>query len=146
MPETFDARRFIADFQQAMNAKNPERLFRHYSDKAELIDPTTPQPVRGRDAMRRNFEQWSSAFGEMDFKIREIVQSAGHVACLYEVRAKHTGSLDLGGGERLEATNKVAKLDVAEFLTIDASGKIARDETIFDLAGMMAQLAGSTER
>ena len=90
--------------------------------------------------MTKNFEQWSGAFSEMDIQVRDVVESGNNVAILFEAKGRHTGEIELAPGETVPATNKVVKMDVAEFLTIDRNGKIARDHTIFDMAGMMTQL------
>ena len=142
MTTVFDARLFIKDFVGSMNTKDPTTLLRHYSDNVVLHDPSLPEPVRGKDAITKSFEQWSASFGELDFNIKEQVTAGSKVALLIDAKARHTGPLDVGPGERIAPTGRTVRMEVAEFLTIGADGKISRDETIFDVAGMLAQLKG----
>lgn len=136
----FDANRFTADFVSSMNAKDPRALLSHYADNVEIIDPTTPQPLRGKEGVRKNFEQWSKGFSDMEIKLRDVVQSGNKVALRYEGKGRNTGELELSPGEPLPATNKPIRLELAEFLTLDNAGKIVKDETIFDQVSMMVQL------
>ena len=140
MSATFDAKGFVNDFVISMNTKDPSRLIAHYTDNAVITDPSTPEPVRGKEAIRRNFEQWSTAFSQMKFEVKDIVESGNKVALHLDATGRHPGPIELGPGSRLAPTNKVVHMEVAEFLTITPEGKVSRDETIFDIAGMLAQL------
>ena len=140
MATTFDARAYLQDINRAFNEKDPEPLLRHYAENAEISDPTTRQPLRGKDGVRQNLRQWTTAMGETTFTLREAVTSPTHVALLMQVRARHTGEMELAPGERIPATNKPVQMDLANFLTLDAQGKIVKDQLIFDVAGMMTQL------
>lgn len=140
MVSHFNARAFVKDFETAINSKEPEKLLAYYAEDAEAQDPSLAQPVRGKAALRKNFDVWSRALSEMRCEIQDIVQSGESVAILFNAQARQTGEMELAPGETIPATNKVAKLDVAEFLTIDSNGRITRDRTIFDVASMMMQL------
>jgi steroid delta-isomerase-like uncharacterized protein len=140
MTTTFDARKFVDDFVASNNSKNPEKLLAHYADDAELSDPTMPRPMRGKDAIRANFEKWSTAFSEITFTVRDLVQSGDKVALYAEAKGRNTGELELGPGERIPPTNKMVTMPIAEFLTISPQGKITKDHTVFDSLGMMVQL------
>lgn len=140
MATHFDAQRFVNDFVQSMNAKDPTRLLEHYAEDAELWDPTMPQPVRGKESIRENFEKWSSGFSDIEFNVKDLIQSGDKVAIYFEGKARHTGELELGPGERAPATNKVLKMNLGEFLTVSPQGKITKDHTLFDAMTMMVQL------
>lgn len=140
MTTPFDARKFVDDFTSSMNAKDPQKLLAHYADNAELWDSTTPKPVRGKEAISKNFEKWSTAFSEIHLTVRDVVQSGDKVALYAEAKGRNTGELELGPGERVPATNKTVTMPIAEFLTISPQGKITKDHTIFDAMGMMVQL------
>lgn len=140
MSSTFDARGFVRDFVGSMNAKDPETLLRHYAENAELKDPTLQQAVRGKAAIRKNFEQWSTAFSELDFTVKDVIEAGNKVAIHFDAKGRHTGELEVAPGEHVPATNKLVRMEVAEFLTIGSDGRISKDETLFDVAGMLAQL------
>ena len=140
MTDVFDPRRFVNDFVRAMNSKDPKPFVRHYADDAELSDPTLASPVRGRAAIEKSVEQWSRSFSQVEFNVKDVVASGNKIAIRIGATARHTGPIDAGPGEGIAPTGRTVKMEVAEFLTLDAQGKVSRDETIFDLAGMFSQI------
>lgn len=140
MTTTFDARAFVKDYVNSINTKDPNSVLHYYADNVELTDPTTPQPVRGKEGVRKNVEQWSSAMSEMKVDIKETITSGNKTVVLFEAHGRHTGELEIAPGEKIPATNKSVRLEVANFLTFDNSGKITKDHSIFDVASMMMQL------
>lgn len=140
MNTTFDARSFVKDLVNALNKKDPESILRHYADDCELTDPTTQQPLRGKEGVRKNVTQWANAMSELEIDVKESVTAGNKAVLLFEGRGRHTGELEMGPGEKIPATNKPLRLEVANFLTLDSSGKITKDHSIFDVASMMMQL------
>lgn len=140
MNKPFDAKAFVNDFVRAANSRSADPLLRYYSDDAEISDPSTPTPLRGKAGVRESIEHWSSAFSEFDMKVKEIVQSGNKVALLVDARARHTGALEVAPGERVRPTQRMVRMEVSEFLTISDDGKITKDLTIFDQASMLSQL------
>lgn len=140
MSKPFDAKAFMNDFVRAANTRSPEPLMRHYAENAEISDPSTPKPLRGKAGIRENLEHWSSAFSEFDFKVRDVVQSGNKVALLYDAKVRHTGALEIAPGETIGPTDRTVRMEVSEFLTISDDGKITKDLTIFDQASMLSQL------
>lgn len=142
MSSTFDARGFVKDFEQSLNAKDAGRLLRHYAENAEVQDPSTPRPVRGKKAIEENFLHWSTAFSDLHFTVKDVYrsESGSKVAILLEGNARNTGPLQVAPGESAPATNRTVRLEIAEFLTIAGDGKVTKDETIFDMGSMMTQL------
>lgn len=140
MSNPFDAKAFMSDFVRAANTRSADPLLKHYSDNAEISDPSTPKPLRGKAGIRENIEHWSSAFSEFDFKLKDMIQSGDKVALLYDAKARHTGALEIAPGETVAPTSRTIRLAVSEFLTISADGKISKDVTIFDQASMLSQL------
>lgn len=140
LDKEFDANAFVKDFVKAMNQKNADTLLEYYADDAEVRDPSTPKPVHGKQAIRANLQSWSRSFGDLDFRVKDVVRSGNKVALLIDARARHTGPIPLGPSETARATNKVVNLEVGEFLTLRQDGKITSDHTVFDMASMMQQL------
>lgn len=140
MSKPFDARQFMNDFVRAANTRSPDTLLKHYAENAEISDPSTSTPLRGKAGIRENLEHWSSAFSEFDFKVKDVVQSGNKVALLYDAKVRHTGALEIAPGETVAATARLVRLEVSEFLTISEDGKISKDVTIFDQASMLSQL------
>lgn len=140
MATQFDPKRYLADFASAMNERDVDRLLAYYAEDAELEDPSTPRPIRGKDAIRQNFLQWSKAFGEANVNVKDAIVQGNDVALRYEMTGRHVGDLELSPGETIPATNRSATVRVAEFIKLDAKGKIVADRAVFDVASMMTQL------
>lgn len=140
MTPTFDARTFVKDFVNAINRKDPESVLHYYADNCELTDPTTQQPLRGKEGIRKNLQQWSTAMSELEVEVKESISTGNKAVVLFEARGRHTGELEMGPGERIPATNKPVRIEIANFVTLDNSGKITKDHSIFDVASMMMQL------
>lgn len=109
-------------------------------ENAELWDPTMSQPLRGKKAVRQNFTKWSSAFNDIRFTVKNIVESGENVAIYAEATARNTGEMELAPGEAIPATNKTVTMAIAEFLTISPQGKLTKDHTVFDSMTLMVQL------
>lgn len=144
MAPRFDVRAYVRDLALSMNTKDPHRVLAHYSDDAEVSDPSTLNPLRGRAALERSFRSWVSGFSELALEIEEAVQSGDLVAMRLAGAAKHTGSIELRPGEVLAPTHRIVRFEVANFLTLDEQGKIRADRAIFDVVGVLAQLDGAT--
>lgn len=140
MNTTFDARAFVKDFVNAINTKDPESILHYYADDCELTDPTTQQPLRGKEGIRKNVQQWSTAMSELKVDVKESVTSGNKAVVLFEGSGRHTGELEMGPGESIPATNKPMRLEIANFLTLDNNGKVTKDHSIFDVASLMMQL------
>lgn len=140
MAASFDARKFVNDIANAIGNNEIDKILAYYAENAELQDPSTQTPLRGKQAIRENYLQWSKAFSEMRVDLRDVVTSGNDVALRFEVSGRHTGDLTLGPGETIPATNKNVRMEVADFLKIDGSGKIVSDHTLFDVAAMLIQL------
>lgn len=140
MSKAFDANGFVRDFVRAANTRSPEPLLEHYEADAEISDPSTARPLRGRAGVRENLDHWSSAFSEFDLKLKDVVRSGNKVALLYDAKVRHTGALEIAPGKTIAATDRRVQLEVSEFLTLSENGRIAKDITIFDQASMLAQL------
>lgn len=144
MTQTFDPRVFIEETVAALNSKDAGRFLRSYADDAEFVDPSLARPVRGKQAIRENFEAWARAFADVDFRVKEVVGSGDRFALLLDARGRHAGPLDIGAGTPIPATGKTVRLEMAEFLKIGRDGKVTSDHTLFDLAKMVEQLGIET--
>lgn len=140
MPANFDGHKFVKDFNEAWNAKDASRVLEHYAENVEFKDPSQPQVSRGKDALRKNTEKWFQGFDNIRFDVKDVIQTGNKAAILFEASGRHSGELEIAPGERIPATNKNVKMEIAEFVTLDDNGKITRDHTIFDAASMMTQL------
>jgi ketosteroid isomerase-like protein len=136
----FDTKSFVADFERAWNAKDPQVVISKYYDaNVEFTDPTG-KVERGTSALAKNLSGWFGAFSEMKISLTQSVQNGNDIALVQQCKGRHTGELEVAPGERVPATNKTAVVDVAEFIRLNNEGKIVRDLNIFDSARLLMQL------
>lgn len=137
---SLDAKRFVSDYATALNAHDPQGIMKYYADSVEITDSSSPVPLRGKEGIRKNFQQWSDGFSEMSIDLHDVVQSGNKVVLRYTGKGRNTGEFSVSPGETLSPTNKSIRLEFAEFLTLDDSGKIVRDDSIYDTASLLVQL------
>lgn len=137
---TFDAKQYVRDFERAWNDKNAQTfLSKYYDANVEFTDPSG-KLQRGIDPLRNVLQTWFKGFGEMKIDVTQAIQNGNDVAILQRCKGRNTGELEMVPGEPLAATNKNAEVEVAEFIKLNAQGKIVRDVTILDSASLLMQL------
>lgn len=137
---SFDANRYVKDFERAWNAKDPSINLANYADNVELRDPISSEPLRGKEKAMENTKAWFEAFSEMEIRLKESVVQGSKAALLYECTGRHTGDFHLAPGETIPATNKRASVEVTEFVTLDAQGKVTKDVVLMDSGKLLTQL------
>lgn len=124
----------IRNFWAAVDAGNFDKAYSMLSADFKAYVPVSPQPLN-RDGYRQLGEGFRMGFPDISHKVLECTESGSIVAMRGLFTGTNTGSL-MGNpptGNRVEAP-------FLSFVTFDASGKIIRFETAFDLAGFNAQV------
>lgn len=141
MPGPFHARHFLMELTRARNEKDADSILRRYADDAEMHDPSLARPVRGKAALRQHFDHWASAFSELEFQLRDSVQSGNKQVLITEAKARHTGDLQITEGEWVAPTGKLVSLEMAHYIAVGSDGRILIDHVYFDMASLRKQLA-----
>lgn len=110
-----------------------------YSPDAVVDDPSYPEPLKGRDAVRKDMADFTTAFPDVQVKVTNSIASGSTIAAEWSMTGTHKGPLPAPGGP-IEATNKPFRMKVATFERLDSQGRIAEERRYYDLAGMMDQL------
>jgi steroid delta-isomerase-like uncharacterized protein len=127
-------------YLDALKAKDLDRIVDYYAEDAVFEQTGEPEPLRGKDEIRRNMENFMRSFESADIDV-EVRASEGNVTGLImRVRASHKDDLEVGPGQVLPTEGKNVAWPVAFFVEANEDGKIARDRTIIDLASVMGQL------
>src|SRR5438309_4317646 len=87
-----------------------------YASDAVAYDPMYPEPLRGRDAIKKDAATFFRGFPDMKFEIVSIIEKddrygAGEV----RLTGTHTGPLETPTGEEIPATNKRVELKGGAF-------------------------------
>jgi len=94
-----------------------------------------PEPMRGREAWRQNFEMMKHAFPDLQAHIEDIVAARDKVAVRLRIRGTHSGEF-LG----IPATGRAIDYVSHEFYRI-ADGLLAEEWICSDLATLLRQLS-----
>ncbi len=128
---------------KALNDHDLDRFLSYHAESALERYPTTPEPVRGRDAIRPGLERLLTAFPDL----RLVQERAFGQGDWVTVQGHFTGTqrapLEAPGGRTFPATNKSIRLPYALVAKIEG-GKISELQAYYDMMGMAAQLGLSS--
>ena len=127
----------IKDSIAAFNRGDLERGVAHYAENAEVIDPTGKHV--GRSQILASQKVWHTAFPDAKGEVTNQLADGDQVLTEVTFRGTHTGPLAGPNGMTVPATNKKIDMHVA-FVDWFKGGKIQRERSYFDLAGLMQQL------
>jgi steroid delta-isomerase-like uncharacterized protein len=133
------AEQLIDQHIKAFNDHNAQAWASHYTPNAVVHDPQYPEPLRGREAIQKDVEDFFSAFPDMHFTVTNTLVSGDRGAIEGIGAGTHRGPL-VGPGGTIPATNRQAKIAFVAMIQLDSSGLIAEERRYYDLAGMMQQL------
>ncbi len=128
------------DFMSAWNAHNADRAIALLADDIVWQDVTTPDPMRGKAAVRQYIQNWFTAFPDMRVVVKNRVVNEDQVAAEVEFNGTNTGPMHMGpGAPAIPATGKKVTGKGTYFVRI-RNGKAVAVHTYPDAAGMMMQL------
>jgi steroid delta-isomerase-like uncharacterized protein len=124
----------------AWNAHDVERSLAIYSDDIVWMDVSSPQPLRGKEAVRQYVQAWFSAFPDIVLTVKNRLVTEDQVAGEFEWTGTHNGPLQLGpGAPALPATGKKVIGKGTYFVRVN-NNTAAEVHTYPDTAGLMMQL------
>ena len=124
----------------AWNAHDIERSLAIYSDEIVWMDVGSPQPMRGKDAVRQYIQGWFSAFPDIKITVTNRLVTEDQVAGELTFTGTNSGPLQFGpGAPAIPGTGKKANGKATYFVRIK-NGKAVEVHTYPDTAGMMMQL------
>lgn len=136
---TKDMRSRIGERVQAWNRHDPEACVSFYAEDATVHDPMYTEPLSGRDAIRKDFEDFMTAFPDAAFSVGMVVASGDTVAFEVRVRGVHKGPL-AGPAGVAPATNRSIDMPIAAFARVDDHGLVEEERRYYDVAGLVQQL------
>jgi predicted ester cyclase len=117
----------------------PRAWASHYTQNAVVHDPQYPEPLRGREAIQKDVEDFLSAFPDMHFTVTSTLVSDNRGAIEGIGAGTHRGPMAIPGGT-IPPTNRQAKVAFVAMIELDSSGLISEERRYYDVAGMMQQL------
>lgn len=123
----------------AFNRHDPDAFAAMYTPDALAYDPQYPEPVRGKEALRKDIEDFFTAFPDIHLTLTDILSKGNTVAFAVSVTGTHKGPLS-GPAGTIPATNRRVEMPVAVFARANAQDLIVEERRYYDMAGMMQQL------
>jgi len=102
-------------------------------------DPSQPEPIRGRDGLRANFQQYIDGFAGAQITIDDQIAEGDRVATRWTGRGTHTG--EIAG---VSATGKDVTVSGLTISRLE-NGQIVEEWTNWDTLGMLIQIGAIPE-
>lgn len=123
----------------AFNRHDANAFAALYAADAVAHDPQYPEPLRGREAIRKDMEDFFLTFPDIQARVVSVLASGDTVAGEMEVSGTHKGPI-AGPTGTIPATNRRMEMRVGRFVRVDAQDLITECNRYFDMAGLMQQL------
>jgi len=112
-----------------------------YAADAVAYDPMYPQPLRGREAIKKDTETYFRAFPDLRFELLTTVEKDDRSgAAEIRMSGTHTGPLESPTGQEIPPTQKRVDLKGAVFARVNDRGEIVEERRYYDVATMLRQL------
>ena len=123
----------------AWNAHDVERAVAVFPDDIVWLDTGSPQPIKGKEALRQYLQGWFTAFPDIKITVTNRVISEDQVASELNFTGTNSGDLQLAPGVTIPATGRTVN-GKGTYFTRFKDGKPVEVHSYPDLAGMMMQL------
>lgn len=122
-----DLERFCDEWFAAWTGGDVERLLAYFADDCVYSDPSKPQGVAGKEALRRYLRKWLPMNPDMVWTRRSLHPVPGGFAVTWDATIPVAGQMLRERG--------------MDLVLLDARGKIARNEVYFDMTAWRGALA-----
>jgi len=86
-----EARSFAADWIEAWNSHDLDRIMTHYAEDLVLVSPVAAQllndpagMIRGKDSLREYFQKGLNAFPQLRFDLIEVMRGLSSIVLYYK--------------------------------------------------------------
>lgn len=110
-----------------------------YAPDATAYDPQYPKPLKGREAVKEDIEDFFTAFPDIKAKVVSILSSGDLVASEVVMSGTHKGPL-AGPTGTIPPTNRSVNIHIGRFIRVNKQGLITECNRYYDLAGLLQQL------
>lgn len=124
----------------AVNRHDAAALAALYASDAVVYDPQYQEPLRGRDAIQRDMEEFFRAFPDVHCELQgEPLVAGSDAAMRLHMTGTNQGPLTMPQGEQ-SATGRPVDLDIAIFCHMGQGDIIEAEHRYFDMARILGQL------
>jgi steroid delta-isomerase-like uncharacterized protein len=129
----------IRQWTDAVNRHDAAGCAALYAPNAILKDPQYAEPLEGRDAIRKDLEDFLRGFPDLRAATHSVMESGDTFAAEGTFAGTHQGPLPTPAGE-IPATGRRIDVRAAGFYRLDGQGRILEERRYYDVAGFLAQL------
>ena len=129
----------VKKFADSVNGHDIEALAALWAPDAVVHDPSTPEPIRGKDAIKQNLNNWLTAFPDLTFQPANILSSGETIGFEVALAGTNQGSLQTPQ-DTVDATNKRMEFRGVGFWKVNAQGLIVEERRYYDSATIPRQL------
>jgi steroid delta-isomerase-like uncharacterized protein len=123
----------------AFNRHDADAFAALYAHDATAHDPQYAEPLGGREAIKKDIEDFFTALPDVRAKVLSSVAGGDTIAFEVEVIGTHNGPLVTPNGS-IPPTNRPVRSLGSRVLRFDSRGQIVSCNRYYDLAGIMQQL------
>jgi steroid delta-isomerase-like uncharacterized protein len=123
----------------AFNSHDADAVAALFTEDAVVLDPQYAEPLRGKDAIRKDIADFFTAFPDIQSRPGDLLASGDTAATEYHMTGTHKGPMVTPDGD-IAATGRNVKVTVALFTRLNGQGLITEQRRYFDLAGLVQQL------
>lgn len=123
----------------ALNRHDARAVGQAYEADASVWDPQYPEPLKGRDAIVTDFNEFLAGFPDLRVTLKRTVVDGDDYAAEFVMTGTHEGDLITPTGQ-IPATGRRLEVAGCVMARIDGEGRIIDERRYFDFAGMLGQL------
>jgi steroid delta-isomerase-like uncharacterized protein len=127
------------EMMDAFNQHNAKAFAALHTTEAVIYDPQYADPLQGREAIRKDVEDFFVTFPDVRATISGIVTNGDSLAYEIELRGTNEGPIITPDGT-IPATNQRIVIRVGAFMRVNEQGLITDSRRYFDMAGLLQQL------
>ncbi|HXH23178.1 MAG TPA: ester cyclase [Dehalococcoidia bacterium] len=126
---------------EALNRHDAAGYAATYAAGAVVHDPQYGEPLKGRDKVRADIQDFFRAFPDLKGSLRSLLVNEDTYAAEFEMTGTHLGPIPTPDGVEIPASNKPVRFGGVSIGRVDRNGEIAEERRYYDLASLLAQVS-----
>ena len=126
-------------FVSAVGSGDPVRWAAMFTDDATCTVPELPEPLRGRDALVAIATTFFTAFPDMSYEVRSVIEQGNVVVVEGATKGTFTGPMMTADGE-VPPTGKSFEAPLVAVCELSGTGLIAASREYYDTAAFATQI------
>jgi steroid delta-isomerase-like uncharacterized protein len=130
---------YMNELVDVFNRHEADAFAAFYTQDATAYDPQYAEQLKGRDAIKKDIEDFFMALPDVRAKVLSSVAGGDTIAFEVEMTGTHDGPLVTPDGH-VPPTNRPVKFLGSRVIRFNSQGQITSCNRYYDLAGIMQQL------